>query len=299
MDINSKEENILSGNKTKIELKEMSINDNSNENDDNNKNSINDSDNDSNTNSDIYNKENTEIEEIPQEVLSYRYKQKEEKKNIKNNYSKKLILIDEYSDAGEAIGKKIMKTLLLNLNSYWLEILGAISLIISIFAIELVIFLIGYLFFFGLVNQTINYDMIIAVFKKILIDIGLKWYVFIEISQHLSIGFFCLTTFSNVFHETKNIKKFYIINSIKVAFFYVFAVVILKVVIKDILGRILKNSINEFIKDKGVDKIIANKLYEICDILISKLLIIVSDLLAKYHIFLENFVLGSLYIFIN
>ena len=103
MDINSKEENILSGNKTKIELKEMSNNDNSNENDDNNKNSINDSDNDSNTNSDIYNKENTEIEEIPQEVLSYRYKQKEEKKNIKNNYSKKPILIDEYSDAGEPI----------------------------------------------------------------------------------------------------------------------------------------------------------------------------------------------------
>ena len=226
MDINSKEENILSGNKTKIELKEMSINDNSNENDDN-KNSINDSDNDSNTNSDIYNKENTEIEEIPQEVLSYRYKQKEEKKNIKNNYSKKPILIDEYSDAGEPIGKKIMKTLLLNLNSYWLEILGAISLIINIFAIELIIFLIGYLFFFGLVNQTINIDMIIAVFKKILIDIGLKWYVFIEISHHLSIGFFCLTTFSNVFHETKNIKKFYIINSIKVAFFYVFSVVML------------------------------------------------------------------------
>ena len=273
MDINTKEENILSEDQGKIELKEIS-------NDDNNKNINNNSYNDNNTNSDIYNKENTEIEEIPQEVLMYRNKQKEENKTIKTNYTKKPSLIDEDSDAGEPIGKKVMKTLLLNLNSYWLEILGTISLIISSF------------------NKKLNIDMISNFFEAIFVEIGLKWYVFIEISQHLSVGFFCLTTFSKVFHETKNIKKFYIINSIKVVIFYAFTVIILKAVIKDALGNFLKDLIDEYIKDKGADEVIVNKSYEICDVLINKFLILVSNLIATYNIFLEKFVLGSLYIFL-
>ena len=282
MDINSKEENILSGNQTKIELTEMKNYDNTNGNGDNNKYSINDSDNDSNTNSDIYNKESTEIEDIPQEVLMYRNKQKEENKIVNKNYIKKPSLIDEYSNAGEHIGKKIMKTLLLNLNSYWLEILGSIGFIIYIFMIELVIFLFGYLFYFAMTEKTISIDMIIAVFKKICIDIGLKWHIFLAISQHLSIGFLCLTTFSNVFHEAKNIKKFYIINSIKVAIFYALTVIILKIIIKDALGGMLKNAINEFINDIGLGGANVNKLYELCDILINILLIKVSNLIATY-----------------
>ena len=290
MDINTKEENILSEDQGKIELKEIS-------NDDNNKNINNNSDNDNNTNSDIYNKENTEIEEIPQEVLMYRNKQKEENKTIKTNYTKKPSLIDEDSDAGEPIGKKVMKTLLLNLNSYWLEILGTISLIIYIFIYELVILLTSGLIISSF-NKKLNIDMISNFFEAIFVEIGLKWYVFIEISQHLSVGFFCLTTFSKVFHETKNIKKFYIINSIKVVIFYAFTVIILKVVIKDALGNFLKDLIDEYIKDKGADEVIVNKSYEICDILINKFLILVSNLIATYNIFLEKFVLGSLYIFL-
>ena len=63
----------------------------------------------------------------------------------------------------------------------------------------------------SLFEATITLDEIKNAFSVIIDDIGLKWYVFIEISQHLSVGFFCLTTFSQILKETQNIKKFYIL----------------------------------------------------------------------------------------
>lgn len=61
--------------------------------------------------------------------------------------------------------------------------------------------------------------------------------LFITVSEHLSVGFFCLTTFSELLNETKNIKKFYIINAIKIAVFYALTIVIFEVIIKKKLGN--------------------------------------------------------------
>ena len=58
-------------------------------------------------------------------------------------------------------------------------------------------------------------DVIIIFF----IDIGLKWPFIVSICQHLSIGFFYLTNFSNLLKEKDNINKFLIINFIKSIFF--------------------------------------------------------------------------------
>lgn len=129
-------------------------------------------------------------------------------------------------------------------------------------------------------------------FTLIVNDIGLKWLFFIQLSQHLSIGFFCLTTFSNMFHETKNIKKFYISNLIKVAVFYAISVIILKVIIKDYIGSTIHKKINE----TGIDD--REKVFEIVDKIIDKVLIIVADFLSTYNTFIEKLTLGSLYIFL-
>lgn len=142
----------------------------------------------------------------------------------------------ESNDSSAPIGKKTMNTLLQNLNSYWLELLGSISLIISLFIYEVL----GYVAFNIVVpiftKGSFNFDSISDAYEIIFKDFGIKWLFFITMSQHLSVGFFCLTTFSNMFHETKNITKFFIINILKVAMFYGFSVFILKVIIKDGLG---------------------------------------------------------------
>ena len=144
----------------------------------------------------------------------------------------------ESNGSSAPIGKKTMNTLLQNLNSYWLELLGSISLIISLFIYEVL----GYVAFNIVVpiftKGSINFDSISEAYEIIFKEFGIKWLFFITMSQHLSVGFFCLTTFSNMFQETKNITKFYIINILKVAIFYGFSVFILKVLIKDSLGDI-------------------------------------------------------------
>jgi hypothetical protein len=119
-------------------------------------------------------------------------------------------------------------------------------------------------------------------------------------SQHLSVGFFCLTTFSNMFQETKNITKFYIINILKVAIFYGFSVFILKVLIKDSLGGYFKSKIDQVKKEaeKGGETVSYEKTYQIFEILIDKLFNIVSNFLSTYNTFLEKTVLGSMYIFL-
>jgi hypothetical protein len=52
-----------------------------------------------------------------------------------------------------------------------------------------------------------------------------------------------------MFHETKNIKKFFIINILKVAIFYGFSVFIFKVIINDGVGGYFKSKIEKVEKD--------------------------------------------------
>ena len=64
-------------------------------------------------------------------------------------------------------------------------------------------------------------------------------------SQHLSVGFLCLTTFTSIMKETKSIKKFYICNLIKVVLYYGLSVLILKILdkgIKSYIDKVLLNN---------------------------------------------------------
>ena len=64
-------------------------------------------------------------------------------------------------------------------------------------------------------------------------------------NQHLSIGFFCLITFSDIFQETKDLKYFYASTLIKVILYYNFSAVVLKVFIQDLLGNYFITKIKE------------------------------------------------------
>jgi hypothetical protein len=252
----------------------------------------------------LINKDNTELKE-----MFGNYDDTKGNNEIDINYSKpkennqltKINDIDTESDDSSApIGKKTMNTLLQNLNSYWLELIGSISLMISLFIYE-IIGLVALEFIYPIFkNGDVNFNKISEAYEIIFKEFGIKWLFFITMSQHLSVGFFCLTTFSNMFHETKNIKKFFIINILKVAIFYGFSVFILKVIINDGVGGYFKSKIEKVEKDAeaaGKPKSYA-KTNIIFEILVDKLSNRVANFLSIYNTFLEKTVLGSLYIFL-
>lgn len=204
---------------------------------------------------------------------------------------KRDFISDTDSEAGQPVGKKQMEAILLNLNSYWLEFIGAFGMIFSILIYE-IIALIAIFIIFPLFQGELNFDLISECFTFVVNDIGLKWLFFIKLSQHLSVGFFCMTTFSNMFRETKNIKKFYISNCIKVALFYAVSVIILKVIIKDGIG----GRIHDVIDETGIED--KQKIYDVFDRIIDKALVIVADFLSTYNTFIEKLTLGTMYIFL-
>jgi hypothetical protein len=191
----------------------------------------------------LVNKDNTELKEMFRD-----YDDTKGNNEVEINYSKpkennQLIKgindNDTESNGSSApIGKKTMNTLLQNLNSYWLELIGSISLMLSLLIYEIIAFVVIDIILPIFRDGAVNTKSITDAYEIIFKEFGIKWLFFITMSQHLSVGFFCLTTFSNMFQETKNITKFYIINILKVAIFYGFSVFILKVLIKDSLGGI-------------------------------------------------------------
>ena len=107
-----------------------------------------------------------------------------------------------------------MEGISLLLNSYWIELMGSLSLILYILIIEILI-----MYGIDAVDSLIGtideksgsaFDNIIKLLNVALNKFGFKWVTFITMSQHLSVGFLCLTTFTSIIRETKQIKKFYI-----------------------------------------------------------------------------------------
>ena len=109
-------------------------------------------------------------------------------------------------------------------------------------------------------------------------------------SQHLSVGFLCLTTFTSIIRETKKIKKFYICNLIKVVLYYGLSVLILKILDKGIKSYIDKVLLNNKIDNEKL-KIF---LYSIVD----KLVHTVGGVLSTFNTFLEKVAFGTMYIFL-
>lgn len=241
--------------------------------------------------------ENEEQENENQEIIEEEFqsenkinKKKIKKDNLKIVNKKKGNLKKDDSDSEEHAGKKSMEFILLNLNSYWLSLIGTISLIMSLVVYEIIGFLI-IINLFPLFEFELNFEALITTFKFLFQSLGLKWFFFITMNQHLSIGFFCLTTFSDIFQETKDLIYFYGATLIKVILYYNFSAVVLKVFIQDLLGNYFITKI----KETGTTN---PRVYEVFDNLIEELSLLVADFLSSFNVFLDKLIIGSMYVFL-
>ena len=215
--------------------------------------------------------------------------QKEEEENILNddkNQSDK-----ETNESNEnKVGESEIESILLVLNSYWIKLFGSISLIITILIYEFLIFL-GLAVLEPEKEGQINITLENAL-NVIIKEIGLKWFYFIRLGSHLSIGFFCLTTFSTIIIDTKNIKKFYIVGLIQIVVFYTLTVVVLKVLIDIALQNFLENKL----RTAGLEKY--EKIKPIINLVIKKLIDFIGGITSTFNTFLEKIVFGTMYIFL-
>ena len=155
-------------------------------------------------------------------------------KSLENN-DKNDLLLNEIEDIKKI---KEFQTDLLILNQFWLELISKLVINISIIIYELIFLYI----IIGLLSiYEGNFEFILKSYNFFTQTIGLKWLFFLNLSQQLSLTFFSLTTFSNIFNKSKKIKKFFIINLIKAGIYYYISLVILKNVIKE-------NIYNSFVK---------------------------------------------------
>ena len=221
-----------------------------------------------------------------------KYKSDEEEENKLNDDKNQDEKSETSSNLSASVGKKEIDSILLVLNSYWIELLGSISLIITILIYEFLI-LLGELLLYkppqGSNNITLDFAL-----DFIINDLGFKWFYFIRIGSHLSVGFFCLTTFTSIMKDTKNIKKFYIVSLIQVVIYYGVTLVVLKALLDHLFKNFLRDSINKAIGDHYKNP----KVYEFFNKLIDKLIYLIGRFLSIFNTFLEKIVFGSLYIFL-
>ena len=238
----------------------------------------------------IINNQNKNNTETPKEMLPMLGNTKIEEVQVAREIGP-INDVDTDSDT-EPIGKKEMNTLLSNLNLYWVEIIATLGLFTFIIIYEIIAFII----FIALQNIIEFKFEVLGEFINALTDkIGIKWFVLIIIFQHLSIGFFCLTTFSNIFHETQNIKKFFIYNSIKVIGFYLLSIIILDFVVYDNMKEMIRDKID---KNTEYEPEYKKTLFDMYDAFAEYVIIFVGNSLAIFNIFYDKFILGILYIFL-
>ena len=197
----------------------------------------------------------------------------------------------------DQIGKKEMNTILTNLNSYWIELIGSFGLFLYIYVIE-IIALILLASLLNLLNDP-NISFLGHSLSFIFQDIGVKYFILIAVFQHLSVGFFCLTTFSSIFQETLHIKRFIICNSIKVVCYYILSISILYGLIKTGIKNFSEEHIESVLNENpDIDEESKKKILDLVDSFTKKVIIFVGNFLAVYNVFYDKFILGFLYIFL-
>ena len=208
-------------------------------------------------------------------------------KSLENN-DKNDLLLNEIEDIKKI---KEFQTDLLILNQFWLELISKLVINISIIIYELIFLYI----IIGLLSiYEGNFEFILKSYNFFTQTIGLKWLFFLNLSQQLSLTFFSLTTFSNIFNKSKKIKKFFIVNLIKAGIFYYISLVILKNVIKENIY----NSFVKVINDSSLNDDEKKNLIELLKKIIKITIIYVGNFLSNYNTYLDILIIGSLYIFL-
>jgi len=198
---------------------------------------------------------------------------------------------DSNSDLLEPLEKSKSNSKVTKLSFYWTEIVATLGLFIFIYIYEILGIAVS-LSLITLFKEGVTVlGTIIKAFANPKI---IKWLILNTVFQHLSVGFLCLTTFSNVFKETRNIKKFFIFNIIKVLLYYILSIIILFVFI-DKFQLFIQDSIEKNINEISYDK--REKIIEMMNKFRDFSLSTVGNLLATFNVFLDKLVIGTLNIF--
>ena len=194
---------------------------------------------------------------------------------INNTYDKEVKVTTQNKE------KKELNTNRLLLNSYWIELISKISFALSMLIYEsLAIFALGSII--QILNEG-NIKVFGELYELVFKEIGLKWFFLIKLSQHLSIGFFCLTNFSKVIKESKDFYNFFILTLIKVLIFYLLSITIMKQIIENLIfGKII-----ERIRDADVSEDIKKNVLRVT-----------NDLKIKSIKIIGNLLVGSIYYFL-
>ena len=109
------------------------------------------------------------------------------------NFKVEEMTVEKDIEDDEQIGKKEMNTILTNLNSYWIELIGSFGLFVYIYVIEII----ALLLLASLLNLLEEPDISFLGHSLSFIfqDIGVKYFILIAVFQHLSVGFFLLNYF--------------------------------------------------------------------------------------------------------
>ncbi len=235
----------------------------------------------------ISNKQNEQIPKIFNQNLEQEQIHEKDELSKENPISKDEFNTNEKNndnkDAIELV-KSNEKENSLMLNSYWIDLLGSISLFLSLLVYEIIaIFCLSTFHSIFKLEGNIK-DHILTFLDVVFKQIGFKWLFFIAMSNHLSIGFFCLITFSEIFIGSKHVIRFFIINFILAIIYYAGSVIILHVLIEGVLNDFFRKTIEKLgIKNN-------NKVDSFFDNLIKNLLNFMADFLSSYNFYLEKII---------
>ena len=245
-----------------------------------------------------------EDDDTPQEVKDWEQKYAQEVKNdeqkdlkemkneedicFKNTFDEKGLITTTGNVSKESKESKEFKTNTLILNFYWIHLVSKISFCFFIIVYEILGSIIVK-FLIDLIGGTFDNTLDLISFCY---NFGIKWLFLTSVSQHLALGFFCLTNFSTILKETKNTSNFLIRLLIKSILFYFFSILIMKVIVEDYIFKELTKKVNKA-KISSEDKEIT---LEVINLVKKKVIKRVGNLLGNFNNYLDKLLMGTLYI---
>ena len=195
------------------------------------------------------------------------------------------------SEAGQKKVKQDMSIIRVNLNPFYIEAIANFGLGCSIIIYE-ALGLIIITSVLRISEGSLTRDFLKDAFDRVFNKLGLKWLFFITLNTHLSVGFFCLKSFAHVLTEIKSIKKFLLVKLFQVALFYGFSILFIKYLIEQKVGGFFHQKIDE---TKNSHK---EEIQHLFYFLIDKASVIAANFLATFNTFLDELILGIMYIFL-
>lgn len=177
----------------------------------------------------------------------------------------------------------------LPLNYFIVNLISIILFSISILVMEVII-CIGLLIIFNKFFKNEDLWEQLKFFVKVFFS---KWYFIGQLCSHFSIGFFCITTFSNIFIGIKKPIKFFISNIIKAILFYFFTSFIISFIVDSIMKEIIQKNLLEKANEDQYPII-----KKITDSFINSTSKKIENFMGKYNIFLDELIIGMLYFFL-